>query len=684
MAAPTRQPMQITITGAGAPAASFDMPISIDRIDRAEIQDGAAKVNVSEPLVRVPGVVAQNRQNYAQDLQISVRGFGARANFGVRGVRLFADGIPATMPDGQGQTSNFDLGSAAHIEVLRGPFSALYGNSSGGVISVFTETARPGFALTPSLQFGSYGNRTAGLKAAGEDAGVNYVANATRFRTDGYREHSAAVRDTVNAKLRTTLNTDTTVTLIANAVDMPEIQDPLGLARAQFESDPRSAHANATTFNTRKSVRQQQLGLRIEKTLTSDDSLHAMVYGGERSVIQYLAIPVAAQAPPTSAGGVIDLSRRYSGADIRWVHLANAGARDVQWTAGINYDDLDEDRQGYENFSGTTLGVRGNLRRDERNNVHNVDQYVQAQWQPNRRWLLLAGVRRSDIGVRSQDRYIAPGNGDDSGSTRYRAVSPAFGATFKATASANFYSAYGEGFETPTLNELSYRPGTGSPAGFNFALKPAYGKNYETGLKAFIGRDVRANLAVFHIDTEDEIVVLINTGGRAVFQNAGATRRNGAELAFVGAWANGLGATLTYSRLNARYTQPFCRDSCDANTQVAAGNRIPGVPRDALYAEISWRYLPLGLTVATEGKYSGKVYVDDINSDAAPNYTAVNVRAALEQTAGAWRIQEFVRIDNISDRQYAGSVIVNEGNRRFFEPAPGRTYLIGLSASYRW
>lgn len=675
--------MQITITGARTPQPSFDLPLSIDRIDYNEIQHATAKVDLSEPLVRVPGVVAQNRHNYAQDLQISVRGFGARASFGVRGVRLYADGIPATMPDGQGQTSHFDLGSAAHIEVLRGPFSALYGNSSGGVIALFTESATPGFTLAPSLQVGSYGNRSVGLKAAGDDGTSNYVANATRFRTDGYREHSAAVRDSVNTKLRTVLNTDTTLTLIANAVDMPEIQDPLGLARAQFEADPRSAHPNAVNFNTRKSVRQQQLGLRVEKTLTADDRVEAMIYDGARSVVQYLAIPVAAQTPPTSAGGVIDLARRYSGADIRWVHLAAAGARDMQWTAGIGYDNLDEDRRGYENFSGSTLGVRGNLRRDEQNNIHNFDQYVQGQWQPSRRWLLLAGVRRSEVGVRSRDRYIALGNGDDSGSTRYRASSPVFGSTFKANGSANLYTAYGEGFETPTLNELSYRPGRGSPSGFNFALKPAYSKNYEAGLKAIIGA-VHANFALFHIDTDNEIVVLTNRGGRAVFQNAGATRRNGAEVALAGTFANGLGAALAYTRLQAQYAQAFCSGACDGNTQVAAGNRIPGVPRDVLYSEVSWRYPARGFTVAAEGRYTGDIFVDDINSDAAPSYVVANIRATLEQTAGAWRVQEFLRIDNIGNRQYAGSVIVNEGNQRFFEPAPGRTYLVGVSASYRW
>jgi len=676
--------MVIVITPSRIEQPSFDLPVSVDRIDRDAIQNSAARVNLSEPLIRAPGVVAQNRQNYAQDLQISVRGFGARSTFGVRGLRLYADGIPATMPDGQGQTSHFDLGSADRVEVLRGPFSALYGNSSGGVISVFTEDGQPGFALSPFAQLGSYGTTNTGLKASGEQGAVNYVANTSRFDTDGYRDHSAATRDTVNARLRMAWDMDSSTALIANVVSMKDIQDPLGLTRDQFESDPRSVDPSAILFNTRKSVSQQQLGLKYDQTLNRDDSVHVVLYGGDRSTLQYLAIPVAAQAAPTSAGGVIDLSRQYSGADIRWVRRANLRAGAVQWAAGINYDNLDEHRRGYENFSGTTLGVQGDLRRDERNNVHNFDQYIQAQWEPDARWLLLAGVRRSNVSVRSEDHYIAAGNGDDSGGIRYRALSPVLGATFKSSASVNLYASYGEGFETPTLNELSYRPGVGAPSGFNFDLKPSNSDNYEAGIKAFIGATMRANLAVFHIDTRNEITVLSNTGGRSVFQNAGKTRRHGAELAFEGAWLNGVGALLTWSWLRAVYAESFCSGACTPSTQVAAGNRIPGVPSQTLYGELSWRYPALGFTAALEGKYAGKIYVDDVNSDAASAYFVVNLRAGFEQKRRSWRWREFVRLDNIGDRQYAGSVIVNESNQRFFEPAPGRNYLVGVSASYSW
>lgn len=672
------QPVVVTATRSAQ--SSFDLPVSIDRIDSEAIRQGNAMVNLSESLPRVPGVVAQNRQNYAQDLQISIRGFGARSTFGVRGVRLYVDGIPATMPDGQGQTSNIDLASAGRIEVLRGPFSALYGNSSGGVITVFTEDGGPGRQLSSFARIGSYGSSHVGLKASGRQGSIDYVVDASRFDTDGYREHSAAARTLANAKLRITADADSSVTLIANTVSMPEVQDPLGLSRSQWQVDPRGVAPNALQFNTRKSVSQQQLGMHYAKTIDRENSLQAMLYAGTRATMQFQAIPVAAQAAPTSAGGVIDLSRRYGGADLRWTRRQELSAGLLQWSAGLAIDLLGEDRRGYENFIGGTLGVQGKLRRDERNQARNIDEYAQAQWEPDDRWVLLAGVRNSQVSVQSDDRYTAPGNGDDSGGVRYHALTPVLGATYKLSKAANLYASYGKGFETPTLNELSYRPGG---SGFNFALQPSKSNNIEAGIKAFIGSHLRTSFAVFHIDTDNELSVLSNSGGRAVFQNAGKTRRDGIEWSIQGNWPNGVAALLSASAMRAVYADAFCCSASAPPVPVPAGNRIPGVPARQAYAELSWRHAG-GFSAALEGKYVGKVYADDLNSDAAPAYFIANARAGFEQKFGPWQMREFVRIDNLAGRDYAGSVIVNEGNRRFFEPAPGRNYLAGVSLAYAW
>ena len=663
----------VVVSATRTEQSAFDLPLSIDRLDQTQLQDGQLQMNLSESLVRIPGIVAQNRQNYAQDVQISSRGFGARASFGVRGLRLYTDGIPATMPDGQGQVSHFDLGSAARLEVLRGPFSALYGNSAGGVISLFTEDGAPGVQITPSVIMGSYGAQRIGAKLAGDNGALNYVLDAASFRTDGYREHSAAKRDTLNGKLRWHPDADSTLTLVVNAVDMPDIQDPLGLTRAQFEADPRQAASVATTFNTRKSVAQEQAGLTYARKVGAGDTAQVMIYRGSRDSTQYQAIPTGPQMAASHPGGVIDLTRDYWGIDARWMHRGQLAGSPLTTTLGINYDRLDEARRGFQNFVGPVLGVQGALRRDENNLVHNFDQYIQTQWEPAEQWLFMAGVRRSMVKFRSADNYIVTGNGDDSGATDFSAVTPVAGATWRVTPALNIYVSYGKGFETPTLNELSYRS---AGPGLNLGLRAAKSNNLELGFKSLLGQATQLNVALFAVDTDREIVVDTNSGGRTTYRNAGRTRRSGLESSLQTSWTNGLGLAAAYTYLSARY-----RDSIAASP-IQADNFIPGIPRRSAYVEGSWWHAPSGFTLALEVRNVSKVWVNDANTDAAGAYTVANLRFGFEQKVGGWKLKEFLRVDNLGDRQYAGSVIVNESNQRFFEPAPGRNNLVGISAQF--
>src|SRR5258708_6364601 len=368
--ADTAELSAIVVTATRVAESSVDWPVSVDRVDRRAIADGQLQVNLSESLITVPGVSVQSRQNYAQDLQLSVRGFGARSSFGVRGIRLYSDGIPGTMPDGQGQFSQFDLGSADHIEVLRGPFSALYGNSSGGVIAIFTEDAKPGYLLDGTAEYGTFNTQRYALKTEGDDGVVNYVVDAAHFQTDGYRFHSDAERDNFNSKLRIATGEASTLTFVANVVETPSVQDPLGLTRAQLAADPRQAGTGAVPFNTRKSLDQEQVGAVYEGKLSANDDFSAMLYTGHRATTQFQAIPQATQQnAPLYPGGVIDLDRAYWGVD---AHVTDA--RDVagplQVVAGINYDDLAEARKGYLNYVGSRLGVAGAVRRDQANHVY--------------------------------------------------------------------------------------------------------------------------------------------------------------------------------------------------------------------------------------------------------------------------------------------------------------------------
>lgn len=687
--ASTEAPQLPTVTVTATPGvaqSTFDTPASVDVVPGEVLRNAQLQVNLSETLARVPGLVAQNRQNYAQDLQVSIRGFGARSTFGVRGLRLYADGIPAAGPDGQGQVSHFDLASAERVEVLRGPFSALYGNASGGVISLFTADGGPDTVAELSTAFGPDGTRRATTQLGGATGQWTYRLSATRFDTDGWRDHSAARRDIVNGKFTHESEGGTRLTVVLNRLDMPDTQDPLGLTRAQWEANPRQAQPVALAFDTRKSVEQSQAGAVLEHRLGREDTLRLMAYTGQRDTLQFQAIPVAVQAPRSQPGGVIDLVRRYHGLDARWVHEGRTRLGPYTLSTGLALEATRDERRGWENFIGGTLGVQGALRRDELNRARSLAPYVQGQWVLGERFSASAGLRHTRVRFESDDRFIRPGNGDDSGTASYSDTTPALGLVFHATDRLNLYAAYGRGFETPTLNELAYR--ADGSAGLNATLRPAISRQWELGLKAGANEDWQLSAAVFQARTTDELVVLANAGGRASYQNAPGTQRRGFELAGSGRWARDWSALLAATWLEAEYEQGFltCGPApCRAPTVlVPGGNRLPGIPRTSLYAEVAWQHRPWGLETALEGRRVGRVMVDDQNTDAAPGYATLALRASLKQERGRWRLREFVRVDNLTDRGYAGSVIVNEGNQRFFESAPGRQWLVGLDAAYRF
>jgi iron complex outermembrane receptor protein len=671
----------VVVTGSRAEHLSFDLPASIDVINAEQIGAAQPRVNASEALAAVPGLVAQNRQNYAQDLQISSRGFGARSAFGVRGVRLIADGIPATMPDGQGQAATFDLDLAERIEVLRGPFSALYGNHSGGVIQLFTREPKGAPAVELNVSAGSYGSRKTDLNASGSAGGIGYVLDASRFDTDGYRSHSAATREQAYAKLSFAPSATSRLVLTAGGLRQIDTQDPLGVTLASWQRDPRAGEIDtsdprtpqrsfAERYNTRKSIDHQQLGATWDQRF-GDDRLRITAYVGNRRVIQYQAFSQAFQAPASHSGGVVDFERDFHGIDANWTMSRPLLDGTLRSTVGIEAGASSDDRKGYENFVGGEFGVQGRLRRDENDEVTNLDPYAQFEWERGA-WVWSAGLRHSRVDFDVDDRYLA--NGNDSGSVRYSHTTPLLGVLYKVNPGLNIYASAARGFETPTLNEVFY---SGAGNGFNYGLAPAQSTHVELGVKAMPLDAVRVNAAVFQVKTSDELVVDSSSGGRTSYRNASSTLRQGLELSLDADWRRNWSGRLALSVLRAVYDEGF--------GNVLAGSRLPGVPNASLYGEFGWKDSADHYGAALETIANTKLYPDDANqANPAPGYAIANLRVQAQQQLGAWRVKEYARVNNLFDRGYVGSVIVGDSNRRYYEAAPGRNWVLGASMQYHF
>jgi iron complex outermembrane recepter protein len=655
----------VVVTATRQAQNSFDLPIAIDVVEQKDIQNGQLQMNLSESLIRVPGLTAQSRTQQAQDPQISSRGFGSRSSFGVRGIRLYVDGIPLTMPDGQGQPGVVDLSSIKSIEVMRGPFSSLYGNSSGGVIQMFTEDAPATPVIGATTMFGSYNTKREILETAGQLEGLEYSLNVSNFDSDGYRDHSKSNKQMATAKFKFNLTEDTKVTTLVNWFDQ-SAQDPGGLTRADVANDRKGVVPATINANPRVSRSHTQVGFNIEHAINPDNTINLITYVGTRENNQILAT----NATGTNARSS-QISREFYGSDLRWDNKGELAGKLYNISLGLNYGKSTDARRD-TNIQGTGLGPN----RIEDNIVDNFDQYIQGKLSLTDSIDIHAGARHTKVTLKVND-YLTPP--DNSGSVNYQKTTPVLGATWKVTPTFNLYANYGKGFETPTFIEAAYNS-TAASATPNLNLKPSESNNLEVGAKAYITDASLLTLSAFRISTQDELVVSANSNGRSVYANANNTRRYGTEISLDTRHDNNITTYFAYSFLDAKYSSSYVGN----NGLIQSGNYIPGTYRNQLYGEVAWKYQPLGFYTALEGRYNSKVYVDDINSQNASSYTIFNTRVGFEQNLAHWSFKEYIRLENIFDREYIGAVRVNDTNLRFYEPAAGRNYLVGVSGQYKF
>lgn len=652
---PTMEPVMVTSPRVATPLDK--VPAAISAVGQDDIQTGQPTVGLDESLVRIPGVFSQNRFNFAQDLRLAIRGFGTRAAFGIRGIKILVDGIPHTLPDGQSQVDSLDLGLVQRIEVIRGPTSALYGNASGGVISIVTEDgpARP--VLQTRTTHGAFGLWKMHLKTGGQAGPLNLLFNASRLELGGYRDQSRTESLIVNGKLRLRLDAASDLTALITVLDSPRADDPGGLTAAQVEADRRQAAPLNRRFRAGEEVAQQRFGLVYRRDL---GSLHE---------VELTSYVITRQFRGRIPFRVVEFDRYVLGGSAQYIHHGRLFGNDSRLALGLDVQHQLDQRQNFDNEAGLP-GATVLLDQDEA--VTSLGVYVQEEFRLLDRLTLVLGGRYDRVRFEVEDFLLA--NGDDSGTRTFDQLTGRFGLLFDPWPGLNLYVAIAQSFETPTTTELVNRPD--GQGGLNPEVEPQRAINYEVGVKGQAFERLRYQLALFYILLQDELIPF-EEAGRVFFRNAGESERYGVELGLTFALLDGLRASLAYSYLDATFRE-FVKNGVDL-----AGNAIPGLPPHQVFGELLYRH-PAGLYGGIDVLYVGGFFVDDENTEKNGAYTVANLRLGYEHVRRGWKIAPFLGLQNLFDERYNSNVRINAVGGRFFEPAPVFNIYGGLTVAYQW
>ncbi len=649
---------EIVVRATRIPTGSQALPFAVGQVDRDRVQRARQQIGLDESLATVPGLFFQNRYNFAQDLRIAIRGFGARANFGIRGIRIFADDIPLTLPDGQGSVDAIDLGSVDRIEVIRGPFSAVYGSASGGVIDLRTEDGPERPFLSGRFNTGAYGFRQWQLKTGGQAGRLNWLANVGTTELDGYRDHSAVENRLFNSKFRYDFDDSAALTVTLNAVDSPEAQDPGALNARELAEDRRQAAPRNLLYDASEKLDQQSLGLAFRKQFGSGSELMLRNYYVRRDFSNRLPFDVNSNGQ----GGSVDLDRKFAGlgGNYRWV--GRLGSLDNQLVIGFDYDAQRDRRRRYAN----NQGELGRLTTDQDEDVTTTGVYLQDALELSETATLTLGGRLDDVDYQVTDRTGSGGNGRRS----FTEFSPMLGVSWAFRPQANLYGNVSRSFDPPATTELANPYG---PTGFNPDLESQTATNYELGVKGLVTGRLRYELAVFHIDVEDEIVPFeLEGSGQSFFENAGASTHDGVEASMSLELLPGLLGTASYTWSDFRFDRFVGTDGSDYS-----GNRIPGIPEHLFSLDFSWSH-PRGWFAGWDWLWVGRFFANNANTVETDSYWVSNIRLGYRWQSGDWVFEPFAGINNLFDEAYMGNVRLNASFGRYYEPAPERNAYAGL------
>lgn len=654
---------EITVTSPRVETPITKVPYAVDLVTKDDIQLGTQQLGLDESLTKIPGVFMLNRYNFAQDLRIAIRGFGARADFGIRGIRLFADDIPLTLPDGQGGIDSIDLASAERIEVIRGPSSSLYGAASGGVINIITEEGPEIPFVEGRYTGGSYGFHKYNLKTGGQRGDLNYLFNIGRYELDGYRDNSQTESVIGNGKFIYDIDETSDFTTVINFVDSPIAQDAGGLTLEDARADRKQASANNLRFDAGEAIDQQQVGFVYRKEFREKHELRLRNYYVWRDFQQKL--PIGPTLPFIDAGGVVGFERFYVGGGAQYTYKGNSN----RLTLGFDVDEQDDDRVNYDNLD----GVVGPLTLQQNETVSSLGFYAQNEQYLTDQWTLTTGIRYDRVEFDVTDRFLA--DGDDSGVIEFDEVSPLIGLLWSPLQELNVYANVSTAFETPSTTEFGNPMGGG---GFNQGLQPQTATNYEIGIKGVVPRwyGLTYSAAAFYIEGDDELVP-VNIDEN-VFTNAGETRRRGLELSLSANPIDYLTVSFAYTYSDFEYR----RFSNEAGTSFA-GNNIPGVPEHFGFFELAYNH-PSGYYAIWDTLLVSDFFADDANVFGAHGYGVSNLRAGYIKTVGDTEVSPFIGINNIFDKEYFSNVRVNAPGNRFFEPAPEINFYAGISVRHNF
>jgi len=658
---------EITVHATRVEKSLREVPAAVSVINQDTIQRARQQLGLDEALNRVPGVFSQNRYNYAQDLRIAIRGFGARANFGIRGIRIFADDIPATLADGQSGVDDIDLGSASRIEVIRGPSSSLYGASSGGVISLFTEDGPEIPFVEARFTLGEYGHENYQVKTGGQNGKLNYMVNASRFEYDGYRDASRVESTLLNSKFRYDFDSDTDLTVILNLVDSPEAQDSGAITSAQVRDDPTQAQARNLSSNAGEKLDQQKLGFVFRKTLDERQELVVRNYYLWRDFSTFLPIGTHINFVPDD--GVVTFERFFYGGGIQYSFSDQLFGKSNQIIVGMDIDIQRDDRQRFLN----NAGMRGVMSFDQIEKAETYGFYLRDEFGLSGTLTLILGVRYDSIDLSVDDKFLT--NEDQSSKLEFHEFSPTIGLVWQANEHMSFYANYSTAFETPTFTELANPPRNldVSLGGFN-AVDAQEAKGFEIGFKGSLLDDrIYLDVAAYTMQVKDEITSVANVGDRAFFENAD-TDRSGIEAYAVVELNADLMLSIAYTLSKYEF------DKFSSNADLV-GNRLPGLPDNQLFVELEYQHRS-GLYLVADMLYVDSLFANNANSVINKSSTVANVRIGYPFKSGNWKIDPFFGLNNVFDEQYNSNVRINGFGGRSFEPAPGSNVYGGVSIRY--